>query len=164
MVFEPLQPLFQPIPPEYGDRVTAVNQGGFIYGAEEGFTPNVVVDYNFNAAPWATGSGDLVNVVYPHRGIFFGTYPYGIFELVLTADPGYQVSLHGFDMARWDSDEIINTVRVLDKDSNPLFVQDNAFIPVTGHRDFDFISPLVSQSLTIFFDSTNLVTSCPSRL
>ncbi len=162
LVFQPQTGSFgteQPIPQAYGDRVVATTQDGYLYGSEGGFTPNVVVDWNTGTSPlhgnavhYPTGFGDLVHVfeVEPEgRGV----------EVTFTADQGWFVELHGFDMAGWNrADYTINAVRVLDGAGQTLFEQTD--VPIAGsgpsHSDFDFTPGLVAPIIKIQFDSRNL--------
>lgn len=77
----------------YGDRVTSTNQNGFQYGADFGFTPNVVVEYRPVLRYRTDGIGDLQNALYREDS---GNR---ILEINLSADLGYQVCLHYFDLA-----------------------------------------------------------------
>ena len=57
----------KPIDPNYGDNVAAVEQNGFTYGGEAGFTPHIAVDYGpsgANPSLLANGYGDLLDVLY----------------------------------------------------------------------------------------------------
>jgi hypothetical protein len=138
----------------YGDNVSAATQGGFGYGADFGFTPNITADYGTNGAgtatTWDTAYGDLLNVVYASQG--------AAFELTLTAEEGFFVQLHGFDLGGWSfTDYIINSVQVLDGGGAVLFGQSEVAIEGTnGHTDFDFGLPLSAAVLRIRFDATNL--------
>ena len=154
LTFEPLTSVTStPIDQDYGDSVTSTSQGGFTYGeAGEGFTPNVVADYQ-PAFRWPDNYGDLVDVLFVLQDV-------GLFSMTLTADPGFQVLLYDFDMAGFpQADYTINSVHVLDETDTLLFNQASAFIAGSGgsHTDFDFASPLVGQALTISFDSRNLL-------
>lgn len=85
------------LPEGYGSRVESAVQDGFVYGSDFGFTPNVEVTFGaaMNARVWTTGYGSLENVVYfsgtPNKFINF------------TADEGWFVRLHHFDIAGWPS-------------------------------------------------------------
>jgi hypothetical protein len=144
------------IPQDYGDNVAATEQGGFVYGADGGFTPNVTVDWNTGsgtvggeAAFWGTGFGDLVNVIEAEPE------PKGL-QFTLTAEPGWLVVLNGFDMATWSSNRTIDALRVLDGADQVLFEELDASIPASGHRSFDFDAPLTASVIKIEFDSSNL--------
>jgi len=94
---------FLNIDQDYGDNITATTIGGFSYGADEGFTPNVNVSYgDSDPALWTTGYGDLTNV------LFEDADNSGILEITFTADPGYAVSLHGFELASFSGDRTID--------------------------------------------------------
>lgn len=110
------------LPPGYGDRaagpVVAGPGGSFTYDEEgEGYTPAVVVDLFATAATpadprvrlWADGYGSLHNVLFG-EGPGIG----GAAELFvrLTADAGFEVGLHGFDLAAWGGSDL--TIRAIE--------------------------------------------------
>ena len=150
-----------PLDQGYGDRVAAALQGTALYGVgAEGFTPNVVVEYRGNGAVpnfqrWTTGYGDLQNVAYNNVAADNRA------QLIFTADPGYDVVLHGFDLAGWFfTDYTIPNVLV---NSGPslLFSQSNVLVhgapPVPMHTSFEFAGGLRGgQTLTLFLDLTGL--------
>jgi hypothetical protein len=156
------------LPSDYGDFVTgasvAVPGGAFLYGeAGEGFTPNVAVDIRAGFATptdprvelWALGFGDLENVVYGLPGSSF-------MEVVLTADPGVEVVLYGFDLGGYPgSDWVINAVHVLSPTAT-LFTQTSVLVEGGGgavrHTTFSFATPLVASELVIRIDYANLTT------
>jgi hypothetical protein len=134
----------------YGDRVTATSQGGFEYGlVGTDFTPNVVVSYT-SGTHWSTHYGDLTNVLYA---------PSGQFSATLSADPGLLVRLHSLDLGGWfAADRVLGSIQVRDQDSTILYSQTNLLVQgAAGHTALSFGSSLSAQSLTISFDSTNLV-------
>ena len=136
----------------YGHRVTANIQGGFSYGGTAD-TPNVVTNYSANTRGWTSNYGDLSNVAY--TGAFDG-----ILQLTLSADPGFEVNLHSFDLAGWSqADHIINSVQVLDGVGQVLFSQSNVLVhgDLVGprHTTFSF-PPLTAPALSIRFDASNL--------
>lgn len=143
----------------YGDRVVGVEQDGFQYGSggTSPFTPNVTVSYGpgvQGARRWGLSYGDLEDILWKDE-------PASHLEVVLEADSGSLVALHGFDLAGWpDVDYVINRVEVLDSDGQPVFSQDNVLIQGDfdgpRHTSFDFAGGLVSEQLTIRFDSSNL--------
>ena len=137
----------------YGDRVASATQGAFSYGSgvRGPATPNVVVDYLPVAAVrfWETDYGNLTNVVYRQSG---ATDP---LEIVLTADPGYQVALHGFDLAGWNqTNRPITFLEVLDEAGTELYRRDGITVLGTGgtHSSFDFGTPLTGQTVRIRID------------
>lgn len=153
------------VPQDYGDNVTgspmAVSGGAFTYGeGGEGFTPNVTAEYfsDTGVVMWATGYGDLTNVLLAH------TLPGGpaanTLNVRLTADPGYDVELFGFDLAGYFADYVINGVSVL-SGAVTLFSQANVSVEGNatgpGHTAFDFsAAPLVGPELLIRIDVANL--------
>jgi hypothetical protein len=140
----------------YGDRVTSTVQGGYNYGADAGFTPNVVVDYLAvgDIKTWSSGGGtygDLPDVIFSNAR--------GVVNVQLTADPGYEVVLDSFDLAGWpQQDKTINSVEVLDSTNTALFAQNHVLVHGAGpsHTAFTFGPPLESSVLTVSFDATNL--------
>ncbi|MHA7814621.1 MAG: GC-type dockerin domain-anchored protein [Phycisphaerales bacterium] len=151
---------FALMPQEYGDRVTALDNGIYHYDEMgEGFTPNVVTSYteSIGQSPsyWGTGYGDLVDVYFEDAD---GN---GNGEIVLTADYGYEVVLYSFDMAAYSSafpnDPTIDAVRVMGCASAPLFEELDAVISETTRSTYDFSgAPLQAREIRIQFDSGNL--------
>jgi hypothetical protein len=120
---------------EYGDRVTALVQDGHSYGGGGGFTPNVVTDYNPNAASitrWTTDYGDLINIIEYELD---GDGPFGV---RFTADPGFAVQLHSFDLGGWpDTDYVLPSFEVL-VNGVSVYSQNNVAVEGTsGHSSFD---------------------------
>lgn len=154
------------VPDDYGDRASgpsvAVPGGAFTYGeAGEGFTPDVVVDiFSGSASPsgpgtslWETQYGDLLNVVFGNNGS-------QSLSVVLTADPGFDVLLYGFDLGGWpDTDYTVAGVRVR-SGSTLLFADTDVLVEgdFTGprHTSFAFATPLVGPQLAIEIDTSNL--------
>lgn len=152
---------FTDVPQDYGDRISAfsVTSGAntYEYGGAEGLTPNIEISYGpalSDIALWDNNYGDLQRVIYPDNdGV-------GLQEVTLTADPGYQVNLHGFDMGGWNrATRTIDLVEV-EADAVSFFAVADPTIAGAGpgHTDFDFATPLMARTMTIRFDSTNLGT------
>jgi hypothetical protein len=165
LTFDDDPPIFnsEPVNQAYGDAVTSTTMPGNLqYGENgEGFTPNVVVDYgplsptNANPDLWSTGYGDLTNV------LFKDTDGFAYLQVTFTADPGYRVRLHSWDMAAFgavfSSDPTINSVRVLDSNGNELLALSNVSISETTHTSFDYsASPFVDDVLVLEFNAGNL--------
>ena len=154
------------VPQDYGDNVTGssmvVPGGAFTYGSGgEGFTPNVTAEYfsDTNVVMWATGYGDLTNVLLAHT-LPGGPTAANTLNVRLAAAPGYDVQLFGFDLAGYFVDYVINGVSVL-SGAATLFsqadvsVEGNATGP--GHTAFDFsAAPLSGPELLIRIDVANL--------
>lgn len=146
------------IPGQYGDRVTANVQAGLVYGeAGEGFTPHVVVDYQpeGDIQLWRADYGDLQRVA------FAQTEGTGNMRITLTADDGFLVNLHGFDVGGWfRQDYVIDSIRVL-AGEDVLFEALDVLIEGDGdgdlHSSFLFTPMLSAQSLSILVDSSNLL-------
>jgi hypothetical protein len=108
----------------YGDRVTSTDQNGFQYGADLGFTPNVVVEYRPNLRYRTTGMGDLVNSLYREDS---GNR---LLEINLSADLGYQVCLHYFDLAAQIGEALtVKSVQVTTGQLEVLYRADWVLIP-----------------------------------
>jgi hypothetical protein len=139
----------------YGDNITAATVGSFSYGAANGFTPDVTVDYG-PASPklWTTQFGDLTNVL-----ISSSPDP-NLLILTFTAENGFNVSLHSFDLVGWTPgfslDPTINSVKVFDGNNNVLFTQTNPTISIVSHTSFTFGTPLAAQVLKVQIDALNI--------
>ncbi len=157
------------LPSDYGDFVAgpsvAVPGGAFLYGeAGEGYSPNVAVEIHAagstptdsRVALWALGFGDLENVV-------FGLPSSSFIEVMLNADPGFEVSLHGFDLGGYPgTDWVIDSVEIRDA-VGILFSQSNVLVEGGGsarHTSFAFATPITASQLVIRIDYSNLQ---PSR-
>lgn len=146
----------------YGDRVTAASDAAGSYGLfGSGFTPNVVVEYSDGGGPinnaniWPNGFGDLLGV------LFNNADGDDRLTVTFTADPGFLVQLHSFDMAGWlNADYTIAGVRVNDGTVD-LFSQSNVFVRGSAsqsprHTSFLFATPLEAQVIQIYIDLTGL--------
>lgn len=136
----------------YGDRIAGVAQEGFKYGLPEGPTANVVVEL-VNVLPYGpSGYGDLVNVLYRYKSPLEEA---DFLEVKLTADAGYHVQLHAFDIGTYSGDQVLATIEVLDETGKALFSEKDRTIahcsPAT-HDTIRFDTPLQGQSLTIRFN------------
>jgi hypothetical protein len=142
---------------DYGDRVSGPADAVGSYGVgAEGYTPNVLAAYGPTApAVWTTDYGDLTNVLYEEAdGI-------GPLEIVLTADAGFEVVLHSFDLGGWpNTDYSLRRVWVENQSGDVYSLLD---APADGagpsHSDYDFIAPLVGTTISIFIDQTGLGSS-----
>lgn len=154
------------VPLDYGDRVASgvmnVPGGQFTYGeAGEGFTPNVSTEFFSGAAApagpgvslWQDSYGDLVNVLFANNAS-------GFLAVRLTADPGYQVGLFGFDLGGWPSaDYLISSISVMG-DAALLFALTD--VRVEGdfsgprHSPFAFADGLFANELLLTIDFSNL--------
>lgn len=144
----------QSISQNYGDNITATTMGSFSYGATEGFTPNITVAYgDSDPALWIAGYGNLTNVLIEDADNT------GILTVILTADPGYEVVLHEFDVAGFDT--VFATAPTIDlvdvsNTSSSIFNLADALISDTTSTHFDFTPTLQSSQLTITIDARNL--------
>jgi hypothetical protein len=154
LTFDPVDHDFQRIDQGYGDRVTTTPQDGMEYGTAEGFTPNVETSYGPipPALPslWRVGYGDLVDVLFEDQD------SWGVLEVTFTADPQWNVALHGFDMAAYRSVGPIRSLQVRDGAGTVLFTESDVSIPAVSHRRFEFDPPLEAHVLVLAFDSGNL--------
>ena len=145
----------QAAPQAYGDNVTGSTMGNFSYGAAEGFTPNVAVEYGDSTPSlWTTQYGDLANV------LFESADSTGVLNVTLTGQPGVTVRLHSFDLAAYTpdfaSDPTINSVTVYDSANAVVFTQSNVSISRTTRTALVFDPPLASESLRIEINALNL--------
>ncbi len=172
----------QSVPGTYGNRVASFAPDQFTYGSDGGFTPNVSVSYTpvlklGGAQPPDNTRvfGDLANVLYRDRN---GGFTTGILEITLSADPGFQVCLHYFDLAAVfnavtgvGEDLPARSIQVLDGLGTPLYQLDydpanppSTYIPGTNiptlrHRRFDWdANPICANRLMIRLDLTQLIT------
>jgi hypothetical protein len=122
-----------PIDQNYGDNVDSATQGSFSYGTDGGFTPDVVVAYSgirqdtgaeTGIRYWQTGYGDLVNVI---ENEFDGNSK---IIITFTADAGFLVSLHSFDLANyWNYDGTVHNITIRDGSNNVLYTADDVSAP-----------------------------------
>ena len=128
--------LFNSIPTNYGSRVNASGtdeSGSINFDLTLGATPNIAVqmytasygDNTWNQLyalfRWASGYANLTSVAYHGSGE--GA------RIVLTADAGYQVRLHQFQMGGYLANQTLPFLQVL-VDGNPVYTQSN--IPISG--------------------------------
>lgn len=89
------------VPNDYGDRVSAANTNGYSYGRGEGFTPNVIVEFQPRSATqpqynaWTGYAG--LNRALGHNSFNVPG------EIRLLPDPGITVVLHSFDIGVWQA-------------------------------------------------------------
>jgi hypothetical protein len=165
------------LPTDYGDRITATSVtlvGGTIYqygiGAE-GATPNVVVSYGpfsiFTGGPnlWREGYGDLNGILYQGSEHLDPLNPigndYDVLDIVLVADPGFDVVLHSADIGGF-GDYTINGVTVYEgvpfpflTPTNDIFEQSPVTAPAIGQTTIDF-GDLQSHVIWLRIDASNL--------
>jgi hypothetical protein len=156
---------------DYGDRVSgspmAVPGGSFTYGeAGEGFTPAVDFDL-FSSEATATdagvrlqameGYGDLVNIVRTEGPGIAGAES---LTLVLTATPGAEVDLYGFDLAGWNRTDYTIAALEVFGDGQPLFAASDVLVEGDlsgpGHTAVVFDPPLRAQELVVELDLSNI--------
>jgi len=148
---------FVRIDPSYGDRVTSSPDArGHEYGfVNDGFgtTPDVLVSYGGTLPSlWTTGYGDLVNVYFNDQDGETSL------DLTLTADPGFEVGLFGFDLASFSTTgQTIAGLEVRDASNGALlFSQGTTFVTGTTHVDLDFAAGIFAPALTLDIDLTGL--------
>jgi hypothetical protein len=146
---------FFPAPQAYGDNVTSATMGAFSYGTTGGFTPNITTTYgNTQPTLWTTGYGDLSNVLFEDQDNT------GVLNITFSADPGFLVRLHSFDLAAYNpafgSDPTITSVTVFNSLNVALFTRANASISEITRTPFTFATPLSDTSLRIEIDARNL--------
>jgi len=122
-------------------------------GDRIGASPSVVVDFPESESPWfpwGSSYGNLIDVIHPTRGPA---------SIVLTADPGKAVQLHSFQMAGYNQDETIKSLKVINGETNAvLFNRTNVLLPgtSTANATFTFPTPLTARILIIRYDATNV--------
>lgn len=144
----------------YGDRVAAEVQDNATYGVgAEGFTPNVLVSYgvpaNGSLIRWTTDYGDLTNIL--ENEVDGSAYV----DVLFTADPGYMVTLFGFDLAGWlRADYTLPAGVRVTSGADTLFSQSNVLVQGNGvgpqHTTFDFGAGLTGQTLALRIDLTGM--------
>ena len=141
------------MPQAYGDFVTNTNMGAYSYGeAGEGFTPNVAVEYIGDGGDgldfWATGYGDLVNVVENEDDGERWTI------IRFEADPGCETVLHSMDLGNYNSGSLlIDRISITNESGTVLLQQDNVTLAGSGsgHTNINFGS-VTGQVLTLVLD------------
>lgn len=158
------------LPADYGDRVSGpsmvVPGGLFSYGeAGEGFTPNVTLELFSSGATatdpavrlWEAGYGDLVNVVFSEGP---GTAGSPILNVLFTADPGFVVDLHGFELAAFGNAALTIAAVEIRADAATLFSETNVVVAgaasVPGRTTFAFATPYSAAELLLRIDLSNL--------
>jgi hypothetical protein len=144
----------------YGDNVAALVQSGHTYGTDGfGFTPNVTVHYGNPADPstdpslWTTGYGSLVNVLFEHHDRF---------DLVLTftADPGYNVVLHSFDLGSFPANSTRNCstcgITISDPSTATTLYSQSGLTVGPPFASFSFSGGLQGQQVRLFFELSGL--------
>lgn len=156
--------LFNSIPTNYGSRVNASGtdeSGSINFDLTLGATPNVAVqmytasygDNTWNQLyalfRWAAGYANLTSVAYHGSGE--GA------RIVLTADAGYQVRLHQFQMGGYLANQTLPFLQVL-VDGNPVYTQTNVLISGTTANTFAFDPDAVKgRVIEIRFGNNNNV-------
>ncbi len=150
---------FVRIDQNYGDRVTsspdAFGHQYLLVDDGLGTTPNVEAAYGDSLpAIWTSGYGDLVNVLLNDRD---GDTSLNI---TLTADPGFEVGLFGFDLAAFqDTGQTIPGLQVRNATNDAvLFSQGQTFVTGDTRNDFDFSGGLFATAIVIDIDLTGLGT------
>ena len=142
-----------PINSSYGDAVTSASDGvgsyGIVAGAGDLFTPNVNVSYTAGEPRlWTTGYSNLTNV-------FFDDLDFNdSFEITFSADPGFEVGIHEFDLGAFGS-LTIPGLEILDGDNNVLWSIGSTAIDGTTASSFS-TGGVFAESLTISADLTGL--------
>ncbi|MFN4243553.1 MAG: hypothetical protein ACK4PI_09975 [Tepidisphaerales bacterium] len=152
LTFDDPQARSNAVQPGYGSRVATATDNGYLYDLTFGPTPNIETVFNLPAFLWPSAYGDLSIVAYGGNGSITITF---------TADPGWLVALHYFDMAGWPRvDYTIPRVAVEDATTNTvLFEALNPLIrgatvdPITGlqRTRFNFPTPLTATSMRVLF-------------
>ena len=142
---------------EYGDKVTTTTSGLFSYGADGGFTPNVVVEYTSPDSPtdlsfWTTGYSDLTNVLYNEPD---GENSYTV---RFVADSGFLVRLDAFDLGNFGGAVTLPGLRIEDGLGNSLFSLNNIFLGAAAvpHQNYNFLGGLFAEEIRIIVNTTGL--------
>jgi hypothetical protein len=171
------------IPGDYGDRITespVTLADGKIYRYDADSdpdvvdpvpdpTPHVVVSYGpfsiFTGGPtlWREGYGDLNGILFQGSEGSVGN-DYDILDIVLIADPFWDVVLHSLDLGGFLGDFIIDSVTVFDgvpfpfvTPMNQIYEQFNVSVPSVGWNTIDFGgTPLQSHVIWLRIDANNL--------
>lgn len=136
---------------EYGDRVTAISQNGLAYGAEGGFTPNVVLDYTNDVGTWGTGYGNFSTAIWGRNATSSSTSDATPVSFTLTADSGFLVRLRSIRLADWNGTQLQTTFRVLDGSNNELFNWQG--IPDGTTSTLITFPSVVGESLTVTWNN-----------
>lgn len=145
----------QRINQDYGDRVTNNVMGGFAYGGDDPYTPNIRVSYGDSSpALWTTGYGSLTNVLYEDADNS------GVLTITLTADTGFLANLHRFDLAAFTptfaEDPVIAAIQVFNGNGEAIFTATNQSVSRATFTPFEFNPVLSDFQLTIQVDAQNL--------
>lgn len=143
---------FAAVDQSYGDRVVATpdsngNQYGINITDGNGLTPNVEVEYNANGAGvalWTTGYGSLENV------LFAGDFAAEL-NLNFTADAGFEVGIHDFQLGYFGMVEDIPGIQIRDGDDNVLWSVGQTSI---GNTESFSTGGIFASSLTLTIDLT----------
>jgi hypothetical protein len=131
---------------DYGDRVILGMNAVGNYGTAGGDTPNILVSYGGDATNdpdyWTEGYGDLQHPIAFQEGE-------NQFDITLTADPGFRVTLHSFKLAAYSGTGAgLDSVQILGATGTPLLSQDGVFPPAGAHVAYP-VTPLTDIVLTI---------------
>jgi hypothetical protein len=166
---------------EYGDRIAdgstqiATNSTTtFTYGeGGEGYTPNITASYGpfsiFTGGPslWRYDYGNLERVLFQGSTFTGIGNDYDVLDIVLVADPGFDVVLYDFDLGGWfETDYSINSVTVYDGVPFPFITPTNQISetfnvdvagagPASTHVDFGG-TPLTAHVIWLRIDANNL--------
>lgn len=137
---------------EYGDRVAAAVEGNFSYGSDQGWTPNVSVEWQDDDESWfqiiQNGYGDFHNALVMDSEDWDNTSGYTI---CLRADPGYLVALHSFSISSDGPAYTVGGVTVRGAGGN-ILLGDTNFSQDNNIRVFGGQFPVVSREIKITLD------------
>ncbi len=163
---------------QYGDRIDSPSQLSgtttFEYGVgAEGYTPNVTASFGpysiFTGGPslWRYDYGNLERVLYQGSTFTGIGNDYDILDIVLVADPGFDVVLYDFDLGGWNkTNYTINGITVYDGVPFPFITPTNQISetfnvdvagvgPASTHVDFGG-SPITAHVIWLQIDARNL--------
>jgi subtilisin family serine protease len=141
----------------YGNRVATTPEGAFHYGDEGGFTPHISLTYA-NSHPEERidprfGGDFYADMVGP-------MFQFGWIDLVLTADEGFVVNLHSFDLGAmvdsFEEDPLIDFIEVRDSSGAVLFQELDSTVSDETARRVVFDPPLISKEMTLSIQTPTL--------
>lgn len=157
LTFDPPAGDLVPVPDTYGDRVTSASDAwGNQYGPGSGGTSNITVEFGPPGSHVRKGAGPYANInnlACQEDGDF------GVLEVTLTADPGYQVALRWFDLAAMADDVFVPRVEVLGAYDTMLHARNNLLVRGLGGGRTRLTfpgGPVVSSSVVIRVDLSAL--------
>jgi len=151
-------PFFPALDLSYGNRVAASPDGAFHYDNEGGFTPHISLAYG---TPQPEDDPDL-----RFGGDFYANLEGAVFQreeirLIFTADEGFVVNLHSFDLGafadEFDEDPVVDVIEVTDSSGEVVFQDLDSAVSDETARTISFDPPLNSDELVLSVRFPSLV-------